>query len=144
MATGIGPPPSGQQNTMSSSAPPNELHARLHGQLTQRQRELRALLHDAAETRASEHSTDVQDFKDFAADETRAVVDDVGLSHAATELAQVSSALRRLDEGGYGLCQECGEAINEGRLLALPATPFCTACQADHERPGREPRGPRL
>ena len=118
----------------------NGLSARLRAQLTHRQQELRALLHDAAEARASEHSTDVQDFKDVAADETRAAIDDVALSHAATELAQVSSALRRLDEGGYGLCLECGEPIDGRRLLALPATTYCTACQADHERPGRARR----
>jgi DnaK suppressor protein len=113
---------------------------RLREQLTLREQELRALLHDAAEARASGHSTDVQDFKDVAADETRAAIDDVALSHAATELAQVSAALRRLEEGGYGLCQECGDPIDERRLQALPATPFCTACQADHERPGRARR----
>jgi DnaK suppressor protein len=109
-------------------------------QLTLRQQELRALLHDAAEARVNGHSTDVQDFKDFAADESRAVIDDVALSHAAAELAQVSGALRRLADGAYGLCQECGDPIDERRLLALPATPFCTACQADHERPGRNRR----
>ena len=113
---------------------------RLRSQLTHRQQELRALLHDAAEARAADHSTEVQDFKDVAADESRAAIDDVALSHAATELAQVSAALRRMDEGSYGLCQECGEAIDERRLLALPATPFCTACQADHERPARARR----
>ena len=115
----------------------SELLARLRAQLSLRQQELRSLLLDAAEARASNHSTDVQDFKDFAAEESRAAIDDVALSHATTELAQVSTALRRLDEGGYGACQECGEPIAEARLLALPATPFCTACQADHERPGR-------
>jgi DnaK suppressor protein len=116
---------------------PPDLLARLRTQLALRQQELGVLLHDAAEARASNHTTDVQDFKDVAADETRAAVDDVALSHATTELTQVSSALRRLDDGSYGVCQECGEPIDERRLLALPATPFCTACQADHERPGR-------
>ncbi len=45
------------------------------------------------------------------------------------------AALRRVDEGSYGLCLDCGEPIDERRLAALPATPFCTACQAIHERP---------
>jgi DnaK suppressor protein len=125
---------------MSPGHESHGLPARLRTQLTFRQQELRALLHDAAEARATEHSTDVQDFKDFAADESRAAIDDVALSHAATELAQVSAALRRLDEGGYGLCHDCGDPIDERRLLAMPATPFCTACQADHERPGRTRR----
>jgi DnaK suppressor protein len=128
------------RTTMSPGDDPNGLAARLRTQLVLRQQELRALLHDAAEARASGQPTDVQDFKDVAAEESRAAIDDVALSHAATELAQASAALRRLDEGAYGLCQECGEPIDERRLLALPATPFCTACQADHERPGRARR----
>ena len=122
---------------MPSGNASNGLSARLRDQLTHRQQELRALLHDAAEARAAAHSTDVQDFKDVAADETRAAIDDVALSHAATELTQVSAALRRIDEGGYGLCQDCGEAIDERRLRALPATPYCTPCQALRERGAR-------
>ena len=125
----------------SCTMPPTDLSrdllARLHDLLALRQQELCALLQDAAEARAGSHSTDVQDFKDVAADESRAAIDDVALSHATTELGQVSTALRRMEEGGYGACHECGETIDERRLLALPATPFCTACQAGHERPGR-------
>ena len=120
---------------MARPAPDRLEH--LRGLLALRQQELRALLQDAAEARASGHSTDVQDFKDVAAEESRAAIDDVALSHATTELGQVSAALRRIDEGSYGACQECGEMIDDRRLLALPATPFCTACQADHERPAR-------
>lgn len=113
------------------------LSQRLLDHLTVRREELRVLLQAAADARASEQQSDgVFDFKDYAARETRAAVDDAALSHAAAELAQVSAALRRLHEGGYGYCQDCGEAIEQGRLLALPATPYCTACQAIHERPG--------
>ena len=114
-----------------------QLRGRLRGLLAARRLELHALLHAAAEARAGSHDTEVQDFKDVAAEESRAAIDDVALSHATSELGQVSTALRRMDEGSYGACQECGEPIDERRLLALPATPFCTSCQADHERPGR-------
>lgn len=41
------------------------------------------------------------------------------------QLADVEGALVRLDNGTYGRCQECGEAISEARLEAMPATPFC-------------------
>lgn len=113
------------------------LSQRLLDHLTTRREELRALLQAAADARASEQQSDgVLDFKDYAARETRAAVDDASLSHAAAELVQVSAALRRLHDGGYGYCQDCGDAIEEGRLLALPATPYCTTCQAIHERPG--------
>jgi DnaK suppressor protein len=77
----------------------------------------------------------VQDFKDVAAEESRAVVDEVTHAHARQELVQVAAALRRIAEGNYGLCQDCGESIDARRLCALPATPYCTACQSIHERP---------
>lgn len=113
------------------------LTERLAGQLESRRNELRTLLQEAAGAAvgASEQSHDVVDFKDVAAQETRASVDEVTLKHATDELAQVAAALRRIEDGSYGRCQDCGEAIDERRLLALPATPFCTSCQTIHERP---------
>ena len=41
------------------------------------------------------------------------------------ELADVEHALRRLDEGNYGICEACGRPIDEERLEALPATRLC-------------------
>lgn len=113
------------------------LTERLADQLTRRQAELRALLQEAAGAAvgAADHAHEVVDFKDVAAEDTRAIVDEVALAHAADELAQVTSALRRMDEGSYGTCLDCGEDIDERRLLAMPATPFCTACQMIRERP---------
>jgi len=102
--------------------------------LEQRETDLRAVLH-AATAAAIEAAPEVLDFKDAAAEESRAVIDEAARAHAAGELAQVVAALRRLDEGSYGLCVDCGEPIDPRRLRALPATPFCTACQAIHERP---------
>lgn len=76
----------------------------------------------------------VVDFKDIAARDVRAAIDDVTLAHAARELEDIAAALRRVDAGTYGICRDCGVAIDERRLHALPATSLCTACQADHER----------
>ena len=42
-----------------------------------------------------------------------------------TELDDVERALAKLDEGTYGTCETCGEAISEPRLEAMPATRFC-------------------
>jgi DnaK suppressor protein len=100
--------------------------------LRQRASELRAWLRAAAAV--AESPPELGDFKDVAAEETRAVVDGAALSLAAGELAQVVAALRRVDDGSYGECQDCGEPIDGRRLRALPATPFCTACQALQER----------
>lgn len=37
----------------------------------------------------------------------------------------LDAALKRLDEGEYGYCVNCGEAIGTERLALDPATPFC-------------------
>ncbi|MEL0436156.1 TraR/DksA family transcriptional regulator [Phycobacter sp. K97] len=44
------------------------------------------------------------------------------------EVRQIDAALARLEEGSYGFCQICGDAISEERLDLLPATPFCKKC----------------
>ena len=48
-------------------------------------------------------------------------------------LAQVEAALKAIDEGAYGECRGCGEAIGEPRLRARPEAPFCLACQSQRE-----------
>jgi RNA polymerase-binding transcription factor DksA len=41
------------------------------------------------------------------------------------QLDDVEHALSRLDEGTYGTCETCGQAIADARLEAMPATRFC-------------------
>jgi DnaK suppressor protein len=110
-------------------------HREFAQRLAQRQAELRALLQSSLELPDGDDVPEVLDFKDVAAQDTRAKVDEVALANATAELAQIVLALRRLDDGSYGLCEDCGEPIDPRRLRALPATPYCTACQAIHERP---------
>jgi len=44
-------------------------------------------------------------------------------------LREVLTALRKLDEGGFGECERCGEEIAEKRLEALPFARYCIDCQ---------------
>lgn len=46
---------------------------------------------------------------------------------------QIEEALKRLDLGGYGECEECGEDIGLARLMANPVATLCVTCQADRE-----------
>lgn len=46
----------------------------------------------------------------------------------ASELARIDSALKRLDEGDYGTCVECGEDIAPKRLEVDPAASHCITC----------------
>jgi DnaK suppressor protein len=44
------------------------------------------------------------------------------------ELARVEAALRKLDDGTYGLCASCGNPIGAERLEAIPWAPTCIDC----------------
>lgn len=52
-------------------------------------------------------------------------------------LEEVNQALRKFDEGTYGLCERCGKPINEKRLRALPAATHCIECQSVLEQQGQ-------
>ena len=48
-------------------------------------------------------------------------------------LNKIDAALRRLDDGTYGNCFECGEEITEARLRALPFAVRCKDCEEARE-----------
>jgi len=48
-------------------------------------------------------------------------------------LSKINEALGRLDDGSFGLCEECGEPIGLERLKARPVTTLCIECKADQE-----------
>lgn len=55
------------------------------------------------------------------------------MTHLAAELRAVDSALRRIFEGCYGACVECGKSISSRRLRANPVALRCIACQRRFE-----------
>ena len=46
----------------------------------------------------------------------------------ARDLLRVEAALRRLRDGEYGYCEECGEEIPDGRLKIDPMAERCVGC----------------
>ena len=48
--------------------------------------------------------------------------------------AKVDHAIKRLDNGEFGMCEECGEAIGIERLVARPVAVFCFECKQLQER----------
>jgi len=49
------------------------------------------------------------------------------------ELRRIDDALARLDQGAYGLCEDCDADIAEERLLILPFATRCVDCERRHE-----------
>ncbi len=50
------------------------------------------------------------------------------------KLANIESALSRIEDDSYGFCEECGEKIADGRLKILPFTTVCVECKSKDER----------
>lgn len=50
-------------------------------------------------------------------------------------LAKIDRALTKIDEGTYGRCDACGQAIAPGRLEAAPESTLCVQCAAAARRP---------
>lgn len=44
------------------------------------------------------------------------------------ELRRIDAALGRIDDGSYGICAKCGDAISEERLKAVPTAALCRNC----------------
>ena len=55
------------------------------------------------------------------------------LLHSPRDLTRISFALRRIAEGQYGLCTNCGIPIAIQRLEVIPETPFCCDCAREIE-----------
>ena len=49
-------------------------------------------------------------------------------------LGQIEVSLERLEEGVYGLCDECGAKIPKTRLNAIPYTTLCVKCAEQQEQ----------
>lgn len=102
--------------------------------LMQRAGQLREVLEHETQAASADDPHEVGDFKDAAAEESIASVDMAQAAQAAGELTQVRDALRRITDGTYGECVDCGDPIDLRRLQALPATAYCASCQSVHER----------
>jgi len=65
---------------------------------------------------------------------------------AAARRAAIEDALQRVEHGGYGLCEECGEEIAPARLHAIPTAVLCVDCQQAREARSKRirPEGPVL
>ena len=80
---------------------------------------------------AIEKSPDALDEVQHAAERELAIRN---LDRESNLLRNVRGALRRLEEGTFGVCLHCEEDISPKRLAAVPWTPFCIQCQEISDR----------
>jgi DnaK suppressor protein len=52
-------------------------------------------------------------------------------------LAKLDLALKKIDDGTFGVCETCEEPLGKKRLEARPETSLCIKCKEDQEREER-------
>ena len=55
-------------------------------------------------------------------------------------LNEVAHALQKYEAGTYGLCDSCGQAIEQARLEALPQASLCLSCKASQAKDAKGAR----
>ena len=84
-----------------------------------------------AEMREIEDRLDAEpskDWEDRASERQGDEVLEARGTHDLTEIRQIDAALKRIENGSYGICAKCGDPISLERLSAVPATLFCKRC----------------
>lgn len=70
-----------------------------------------------------------QDKADLAYDYVYRDRQEARLNRLENQITEVNKALKRIKEGSYGVCTNCGKSINPERLEALPYAEHCINCQ---------------
>ncbi len=79
-------------------------------------------------------SSDIGDLVDQAGDERDRELSLLLTGRDKEKLSAINEALEKLKEGTYGICEECGDKIGQGRLKVMPLAKYCVACQSKIER----------
>ena len=110
----------------------------LRQKLLDRQRVLVAEVREKREQAAAEGNEDAIGMVGDAGDESvLRMSTDLDLQEAGRdvqELNDIDAALRRMEDGSYGVCDECGQDIGYPRLEAQPTALRCIADQEKYER----------
>ncbi len=95
------------------------------------------LLQDVSESMKAESDHlkhDIGDFYDHASSDRDRELALMLADREREKLTFVDDALKRIENGTYGICESCEEVIDKERLMAMPFTKLCLSCQEDLER----------
>lgn len=56
-------------------------------------------------------------------------------NHQRMKLSNINDALARIDNGTYGICENCKNTIDENRLEFIPETNLCSCCAKEIDGP---------
>lgn len=107
-----------------------EIKQALHAKKASLSRNINSELDEMRTASEGHHLADMDDLGGDANDEeTNYKI----LEIESAELDQIDYALERIDNGTYGVCEECEKPINPERLRALPFASLCISCKRSQE-----------
>lgn len=117
----------------------NKLDLEKYRKLLLAERERLQLEHHAVSSDLAEHAGDLADYDDHdpadAASETFEHTKDYAIDeNFHNMLERIADALRKVDDGTYGICDRCDNPILPDRLKAIPYATLCIDCQGKLER----------
>lgn len=115
-----------------------ELRAMLEGRRLELAQDLQGRLRGARTNDSNDH--DVFDEGEVSEIDIQHEIQFALIQMKAETLKQIDAALRRLEDGAYGYCLECGNEIAEPRLLALPFAVRCKDCEGVSETANQRER----
>jgi len=101
--------------------------------LFQMRKELIEDVSESIKTESDDLRFDVGDFYDHATSDRARELSLMLTDRERQKLIQIEEALKKIDEGSYGVCESCGEEIDAERLLAMPFAKLCLSCKIDLE-----------
>lgn len=126
---GAGQPPAGQVAARSLL---NEKRASTEARLAGLQRDFDGIVSSSASAAIDDEHDPEGGTTAFERQHVAALI-----GQARDQLAEITAALKRLDDGSYAECEQCGRGITAGRLAARPTARSCIDCAAGRKAAAR-------
>tara|TARA_B100001996_G_C18257191_1_gene437636 strand:- start:44 stop:460 length:417 start_codon:yes stop_codon:yes gene_type:complete len=102
--------------------------------LTEWKKDLKKSNNDAILQASMDDNSASADIVDQASSYTEKNVEMRAINRQIKLITKIDSALKKIQDGTYGYCEETGEPIGIKRLIARPVASLCIAAQEKHEK----------
>ncbi len=91
---------------------------------------------------SNESRFELVDILDLAGDERNRELSLILCDRDRNKILEIEEALKKIDQGTYGICERCRKKINENRLKVVPFARLCVPCKSELEK--QEPKVKKL
>jgi DnaK suppressor protein len=102
-----------------------------------RKAELEKILNSLSTEITDINKCEINDEADFAAASMDSGRDYQIYLNQKKELEEINEALKKIEEGRYGICEMCEDPIQEARLKIKPYAKYCIICREIIEKEGK-------